>query len=73
MKETLQQKQKLRIRATELAAQRVAEFAGDPDTQMKLAGKLTSSCCFCGRTIFDPISLERGIGPECYGKVAAFG
>lgn len=27
------------------------------------------SCCVCGRTLTDPESVERGIGPECAGKM----
>lgn len=26
------------------------------------------SCCFCGKPLTDPVSIERGIGPECYGR-----
>jgi hypothetical protein len=25
-------------------------------------------CCFCGHPLTDPVSIERGIGPECYGR-----
>lgn len=25
-------------------------------------------CGVCGRTLTDPVSIERGIGPECYGR-----
>jgi Family of unknown function (DUF6011) len=59
---------KLRVRATELSAQRVIEFAGDPDAQLRIAGRLTGRCGMCGKGMFDPISLERGIGPECWGR-----
>jgi hypothetical protein len=55
-------------RATELGARRVAEFAESPHEQMMLGGVYTSTCCICGRTIHDPISLERGIGPECWAQ-----
>jgi hypothetical protein len=64
--EKYQQRYPLYVRAVELAAKRVAEFAGDPDTQMRIAGTLCSQCCICGKAITDPISLERGIGPECW-------
>jgi hypothetical protein len=56
------------VRATELGAQRVLQFAGHPHEEMRLGGTVTSTCCLCGRTIHDPISLERGIGPECWGN-----
>lgn len=28
-------------------------------------------CCRCGRVLTDPVSIARGIGPECLTKVAA--
>lgn len=28
-----------------------------------------SHCGRCGRELTDPVSIERGIGPECYGKL----
>jgi hypothetical protein len=57
----------LAVRATELGAIRVAEFAGQPDEQMRLGALLTGACSCCGRGLTDPISIERGIGPECWG------
>ena len=57
-------------RLYELAKQRVAEFAGDPLAQMIAGAHVTGNCAICGRGLTDPISLERGIGPECYGKIA---
>jgi hypothetical protein len=61
----------LRSRATELGAARVLEFAGAPDEQMRLGGILAGICACCGRALTDPISLERGIGPECWGSAQA--
>jgi hypothetical protein len=58
---------RLLARSVELAAQRVTDFAGDPDKQMRLGGIAASRCCFCGRKIWDKISLEVGIGSECRG------
>ena len=55
----------LRCRATELAAARVAEFAGDQDAQARAAGRLCGHCSECFRALTDPKSLEIGIGPEC--------
>lgn len=26
-------------------------------------------CCRCGRKLTDPVSIQRGIGPECFGKM----
>lgn len=58
-------KQSLRRRAVELAKTRVLAFAGAPDTEMQMAGRLWGHCCVCGKALTDPISRERGIGPEC--------
>lgn len=29
---------------------------------------LATRCCYCGRKLQDPISIARGVGPECFGK-----
>jgi hypothetical protein len=29
---------------------------------------LASQCSYCGRPLTDPESIERGIGPECFGR-----
>ena len=58
-------RQGFRVRAAELAKARVLEFAGAPGVQMALAGRLCGHCFNCWRELTDPISLERGIGPEC--------
>jgi hypothetical protein len=55
-------------RVFELARARVLDFIGAPDTQMQMAGRLWGHCCICGKELSDPISLERGIGPECLGR-----
>jgi hypothetical protein len=55
----------LRLRAIELASARVLDFAGAPNVQMQLAGRLIGRCCICRKELTDPISIERGIGPEC--------
>src|SRR5262249_37332935 len=55
-----------RQRALELARTRVLEFIGAPDAQMQLAARLWGHCCVCGKTLTDPLSLERGIGPDCH-------
>lgn len=31
--------------------------------------KLSTTCLYCGRPLTDPVSIDRGIGPECWGKV----
>jgi hypothetical protein len=64
------QRHQLRQRAVELARARVLEFAGAPGAQMQAAGRLSGHCFNCFRALTDPISLERGIGPDCLeGKV----
>jgi hypothetical protein len=50
---------------TELARARVLDFIGAPDAQMRLAARLWGHCCICGKALTDPISLEKGIGPDC--------
>jgi hypothetical protein len=29
----------------------------------------STNCFFCGRPLTDPVSIERGIGPVCFGKI----
>ena len=61
----------LRQRVIELARVRVLEFAGAPGLQMQAASRLWGRCFNCGKELTDPISLERGIGPDCLvGKIA---
>jgi uncharacterized protein DUF6011 len=56
----------MRQRALELARARVLEFVGAPDAQMMTAARLWGHCCICGKALTDPVSLERGIGPDCF-------
>jgi hypothetical protein len=65
--DTLQRQQhaKLRNQVLQLAQQRVLEFVGAPDAQMQAAARLWGHCCICSKALTDPISLERGIGPDC--------
>jgi Family of unknown function (DUF6011)/Large polyvalent protein associated domain 29 len=56
----------LRQRVVELAQLRVLNFVGAPDVQMQLAGRLSGNCYVCFKLLTDPISLERGIGPDCW-------
>jgi hypothetical protein len=59
-------RQRLQRRARELARARVLEFVGAPDAEMQTAARLWGRCCVCGKALTDPLSLERGIGPECH-------
>ena len=63
-------RQYLRNRIVELGRDRVLDFAGAPGVQMALASRLWGHCFNCGKELTDPISLERGIGPDClHGKI----
>jgi hypothetical protein len=64
--ETFHVRQRQRARIRELSRLRVLDFVGAPDVQMQLAGRLCGHCCVCFKELTDPISLERGIGPDCY-------
>jgi hypothetical protein len=66
------QRHQLRQRAVELAKRRVLEFAGAPGAQMQAAGRLSGHCFNCFRELTDPISLERGIGPDCLENKVRF-
>jgi Large polyvalent protein associated domain 29/Family of unknown function (DUF6011) len=57
---------RLRQRALELARARVSEFVGRPDTEMMTAARLWGCCRICAKVLTDPVSLERGIGPDCH-------
>jgi hypothetical protein len=61
-----------RTRALQLAQHRVLEFVGAPDAQMQAAARLCGHCCICFKVLTDPISLERGIGPDCYARRVDF-
>ena len=67
----LYRRQQLRNRVVELGRDRVLDFAGAPGVQMALASRLWGHCFNCGKELTDPISLERGIGPDClHHKIA---
>ncbi len=67
---TFYRRQHLRNRVIELGRDRVLDFAGAPGAQMALASRLWGHCFNCGKELTDPISLERGIGPDClHGKI----
>jgi hypothetical protein len=63
------ERQRLRNRALGLARARVLDFIGAPDAEMQLAGRLWGHCCRCGKGLIDPLSLERGIGPDCHQRI----
>ena len=41
------------------------ELAADPETFAQQYGQETGECGMCGRTLTDPESIARGIGPIC--------
>lgn len=41
------------------------EFAKNPLEIAAKSGKLSGSCCFCRRTLTDPVSVSNGYGPIC--------
>jgi hypothetical protein len=59
-------RQRKRQRVLELARGRVLEFVGAPDAEMQTAARLWGCCCRCGKTLTDPVSLERGVDPDCF-------
>jgi hypothetical protein len=47
-------------------------LAATADREGTLRGGADGRCCFCGRVLTDPVSMARGIGPECYRDFAGF-
>lgn len=43
-------------------------FAANPEEALVRYGRLLGSCGICGRTLVDPVSIERGIGPICANR-----
>ena len=39
----------------------------EPEKIAMTNGKITGTCCCCGRTLTNPLSIELGIGPICRG------
>ncbi len=54
------------LRATELASALVAGSIGDPVGLMQITGRYCGHCAICGKALAEPLSLERGIGPDCW-------
>ena len=46
------------------------EFSQDPKRAIESYGRETGECGVCGRTLTNPESIRRGIGPVCAGRVA---
>jgi hypothetical protein len=43
------------------------KFAADPQQAATGYGHLTNTCCFCGQTLTDSVSVKLGYGPICAG------
>ncbi len=54
--------------ATDETLTSLQTIAADPLEAAVRYGRLTGACACCGRTLTDPKSVERGIGPICAGK-----
>lgn len=50
--------------------QAVLKFAEAPLEEAKNYGKITGSCCFCGKALTDAASIANGYGPVCATKYA---
>lgn len=46
----------------------IVRIAADPLGSAIAHGKMTGECAVCSRTLSDPVSIERGIGPVCADK-----
>ena len=44
------------------------KIAADPLGEARLYGRRTGTCACCGRTLTDPVSIEKGIGPVCESR-----
>lgn len=47
----------------------LTKYHEDPSKMIVYYGLATSYCSVCNRPLSDPISIERGIGPVCAGRV----
>lgn len=52
-----------------LARVELFRLARSPGEVLKAGAILSGICCMCFRKLTDPQSRQRGIGPECFGKV----
>jgi len=51
------------------AAKQLVRYARGEVLPAGLVAYEECSCGRCGRALTDPVSIERGIGPECYGLI----
>jgi hypothetical protein len=45
------------------------KFAADPETVLVAGARVSGICYRCYKPLTDPVSRQRGIGPECFKKV----
>jgi len=57
-----------RLDAPSDLGQKLSELSVDPMGAVVSFGRLTGACACCGRTLTDPTSIERGVGPICAQK-----
>lgn len=46
----------------------IIKVCSDPEQAAIAYGKQFGSCAICNRELSDPVSIDRGIGPICYGR-----
>lgn len=51
----------------------LARIIADPTNALAAYGQLVGSCGICGRRLEDQDSIDRGIGPVCFGKLSKDG
>lgn len=51
--------------ADESIAGLLNDIAADPEGKLKELGRVTGTCCACGRELTDEESIRKGIGPIC--------
>jgi hypothetical protein len=56
---------RLRVELQSLGFSLIKAFVAAPEPMLIQGAQLTGKCCICGRTLTDPDSVSRGIGPEC--------
>ncbi len=50
-------------------AKKLIAFIGGADMPAGLTAQESECCGKCGRALTDPVSIDRGIGPECFGQL----
>jgi hypothetical protein len=56
-------------RAFDAIIDALSAFGEDAVETLAVFGKATGICGCCGRTLTDPVSITRGIGPICWGRL----